>query len=97
MVLVSSEPNPIDPHVREDCMELGSMRIDDREAELFACDGLLIACFTDPPGGVQAQHMYRLTFESDVFLLAAFRIYLDRTGKVPMPELDLEGEDALEC
>lgn len=73
------------------------MRLDDREAELFACGDLLIACFNDPPGGVQAQHMYRLTFESDVFLLAAFRIYLDRTGKVPMPEIDLEGDDALQC
>jgi hypothetical protein len=78
-------------------MELGEMRVGDREADLFACGDLLIACFRNPPGGVHAQHMYRLTFESDVFLLAAFRIYLDRTGKVAMPEIDLEREESLQC
>jgi len=73
------------------------MQLGDRAADLYVCDDLVIACFSDPPGCVQAQHMYRLTFESDVFLLAAFRLYLDHVGKVPMPKPDTGGDTSLQC
>lgn len=94
---MTSEDRQINEGSSDDCVALGEMRLDDRSAELYVCDDLLIACFNDPPGDVRAQHMYRLTFESDVFLLAAFRLYLDRTGKVPLPEDGPEGDVPLEC
>lgn len=94
---VSSGPHNFDPGSREDCVDLGTMQLADRTAVLYVCDDLVIACFSDPPGGVLAQHMYRLTFESDVFLLAAFRMYLDHVGKAPMPSPDVAGDAPLEC
>lgn len=77
-------------------IDLGEMYADGRTARLFAVENLVIARFSEPPGETRAQPMHRLTFESDVFLLAAFRLYLDHVGRVPM-RADRGGSTALEC
>lgn len=94
---MSSQDPQIDLGSRDDYIDLGAMTLGEKTAQLYVCYDLVIARFEGRPGGVQAQHMYRLTFESDVFLLAAFRLYLDYAGKIPMPAIDAGGEPPLEC
>lgn len=79
----------------ESCIDLGVMQVHGCTAQLYACERLLIARFIDPPGETRAQHMHKLTFESDVFLLAAFRLYLDHVGAAPLPN-GLGQDDPLE-
>lgn len=86
-----------DPEEREACIDLGVMKLQGKTAHLYACERLVIARFVDPPGETRAKHMHALSFESDVFLLAAFRLYLDRVGVAPLPEDEFHDVPSLEC
>ena len=68
-------------HYCDRCTCLGQATINDRTADLFVCDDLVVARFGDEPGEAEAEHMHSLGVESDVFLLAAYRLYLDSLGK----------------
>ena len=72
------------------------MQLHGKTAHLYACERMVIARFVNPPGETRAKHMHALTFESDVFLLAAFRLYLDRVGAAPLPDELVDGDRALE-
>lgn len=68
-------------HFCDRCTCLGQATINDETADLFVCDDLVVARFGDEPGQAEAEHMYSLSLESNAFLLAAHRLYLDSVGK----------------
>jgi hypothetical protein len=57
------------------------MSLNGKSADLFVCDGVAIARFSDQPEDYLAAHLSSLSAHSDVFLLAAFRLYLDARGE----------------
>lgn len=65
---------------RSDCDCLAQVTINDRSADVFVCNDLIIARFSNHPDDYEASHMAQLTFTSNVFLLVAFRLYLEARG-----------------
>lgn len=57
---------------------LGEVVINGVRAELFVHDGVALARFSDHPDDYEAAHLKSLSVMSNVFLLVAFRLYLDR-------------------
>jgi hypothetical protein len=81
-----SFPNPhqVSPryqHLCDRCHCLGHMSLNGKSADLFVCDSVAIARFGDGPEDYLAAHLSSLSARSDVFLLAAFRLYLDARGE----------------
>ncbi len=78
--------NPKYEHYCEKCTCLGYATINDESADLFVCAETVIARFSDAPDDYRATHISQLSATSDVFLLAAFRLYLDARGEQPYHE-----------
>jgi len=69
--------NPKFQHHCGRCTCLGEVVINDVRADVFVCDDIAIARFSDHPDDYEAQHLKKLSMHSSVFLLTAFRLYLD--------------------
>jgi hypothetical protein len=70
-------------HHCQDCTCLGEVVVNGRGANLFVCGDTVIARFGDDPGDYEASHLSALTALSSIYLLAAFRLYLDARGEKP--------------
>ncbi|MEX2536535.1 MAG: hypothetical protein WD273_13145 [Trueperaceae bacterium] len=68
-------------HYCDRCSCLGQATLNDRTADLFVCEDLVVARYGDEPGEAEAEHIHNLGLESSPFLLAAYRLYLDENGK----------------
>ena len=68
-------------HLCNKCACLGHATINGESADLFVCAETVIARFSDAPDDYRATHVSQLSATSDVFLLAAFRLYLDTRGE----------------
>ena len=77
--------NPKFQHHCGRCTCLGEIIINDIRADAFVCDDIVIARFSDNPDDYEAQHLKKLTMHSNVFLLTAFRLYLDAQSDVIAP------------
>ncbi|HEX7005276.1 MAG TPA: hypothetical protein VF168_13920 [Trueperaceae bacterium] len=75
------EVTPRYQHFCERCTCLGRATINGVSADLFVCDDLVVARFGDEPGQAEAEHIHNLELESNPFLLAAHRLYLDSLGQ----------------
>lgn len=71
-------------HYCDRCTCLGQATMNERTADLFVCDDLVVARYGDEPGEAEAEHIHNLDLESSAFLLAAFRLYRDESGKAPV-------------
>lgn len=76
--------NPKFQHHCGRCTCLGEVVINDVRADVFICDDIAIARFSDHPDDYEAQHLKQLTMHSNVFLLTAFRLYLEVQNDVPV-------------
>ena len=61
---------------------LGEVVVNGVHAELFVCDGIALARFSSHPDDYAAAYLKNLSVTSNVFLLVAFRLYLDRQNSV---------------
>ena len=68
-------------HYCERCTCLGQATINERTADLFVCDDLVVARYGDEPGESEAEHIHSLKLETSPFLLLAYRLFLDRSGQ----------------
>ena len=84
--------NPKYKHHCGRCSCLGEVVINDVRADVFVCDDIVIARFSERPDDYEAQHLNKLTMESNVFLLTAFRLYLDEQRKMNTPTLYREDQ-----
>jgi hypothetical protein len=75
--------NPRYEHLCEKCACLGQATVNGVSADLFVCADTVIARFSNRPDDYVATHVAKLSAFSNVFLLAAFRLYLDAQGRVP--------------
>lgn len=78
------QPPRVSPRYQHHCGRctcLGRMDVNGQSADLFVCDGVAIARFSDDPEDYLAAHLTSLSAHSNVFLLAAFRLYLDARGE----------------
>ncbi len=75
--------NPRYEHFCATCECLGQATINGVTADLFFCSGTVIAHFSDQPEDYVATHIGHLTAFCNVFLLAAFRLHLDKQGLTP--------------
>ena len=77
--------NPKYKHYCNSCDCLGEIIINDVRADVFVCEDIVLARFSSRPDDYEAAHLQSLTMSSNVFLLAAFRLYLDKreTQNVP--------------
>jgi hypothetical protein len=57
------------------------MVVNDRGADLFVCGDTVIARYSDKADDYEATHMAKITALSSVYLLAAFRLYLEHRGE----------------
>ena len=73
--------NPRFRHHCDACTCLGEVSVNGVSADLFVCEGVVIARFGDAPDDYVASHLTQLTARSNIFLLAAFRLYLDARGE----------------
>ena len=64
----------------ENCLNLGEVVINGASANTFVCGTFVVAQFSDDPGDYVAEHLVKLSMTSNVFLLTAFRLYLDVRG-----------------
>ena len=68
-------------HYCDRCTCLGQATINEHTADLFVCDDLVVARYGDEPGESEAEHIDSLELESSPFLLAAYRLFLESSGK----------------
>lgn len=57
---------------------LGETTVNGVHADLFVFSDIVLARFSSHPDDYEAAHLKSLTITSNVFLLVAFRLYLDR-------------------
>lgn len=80
--------NPRYKHHCSKCNCLGEVVVNDTAADLFVCDDTVIARFGDEPDNYEASHLSQLSATSSIFLIAAFRLYLEARGEtIPRPSL----------
>lgn len=82
-----------DAKTQQSCSErsrLGEAVINGVRAELFVCDDIVLARFSTHPDDYEAAHLRSLTVTSNVFLLVAFRLYLDRQATAAPASLQRE-------
>jgi hypothetical protein len=72
--------NPDYEHLCQKCECLGQATVNSVTADLFICAQTVTNRFSDRPDDHVATHISHLNAFSDVFLLAAFRLYLDAQG-----------------
>ena len=70
----------------ESCDCLGEVVINDVRADVFVCEDIVLARFSASPDDYEAAHLHTLTMSSNVFLLTAFRLYLDKKGGEMHPQ-----------
>jgi hypothetical protein len=75
--------NPRYEHFCQNCECLGQATINGVTADLFFCADTVIAHFSDRPDDYVATHISHLNAFCNVFLLAAFRLHLDKQGFEP--------------
>lgn len=80
------QPAPRYRHHCDRCHCLGYADINGERADLFVCEDLVIARYSDAPEDYQAQHVHALTPRSSPFLLTALRLWLDRRGETSEAE-----------
>lgn len=90
-----SHVSPQYRHYCKKCACLGQATINGVSADLFVCAETVIAKFSDAPDDYRATHVNQLSAHSDVFLLAAFRLYLDTKGEQPHYEPAIHAQEAL--
>ena len=64
----------------DNCLSLGEVVINGVKAQTFVCGASVVAQFSDDPDDYVAAHLVKLSMTSNVFLLTAFRLYLDARG-----------------
>ena len=62
------------------CIYLGNVVINDVRADTFVCGMKVVARFGDDPDDFITEHLVKLSMTSNIFLLTAFRLYLDVRG-----------------
>ena len=88
----------INPKYQHHCgssLCLGEVVINDVRADIFVTEDLVIARFSEQPDDYEAQHLSQITMESNVFLITAFRLYLDERRKT-VPQGQLLGGPSLQ-
>ena len=68
-------------HHCDKCYCLGHIVVNGKGADLFVCADTVIARYSDDRDDYEATHMAKITALSSVFLLAAFRLYLEHRGE----------------
>lgn len=72
-------------HYCDRCTCLGQATLNDQTADLFVCEDLVVARYGDEPGEAEAEHIHNLAVDSSAFLLAAYRLYQEESGKSAVP------------
>lgn len=74
---------------------LGKATVDGVNADLFVFSDIVLARFSSHPDDYEAAHLKSLTITSNVFLLVAFRLYLDRLHAGQHPPTGATAPNAL--
>ena len=80
---MSAASNPPYEHGGDACRYLGEVIINSVRADTFVCGMKVVARFSDAPDDFVEEHLVKLSMTSNVFLLTAFRLYLDVRGVTP--------------
>lgn len=87
---MNAKLTPTFKHGDGSCLYLGEVIVNSVKADTFVCKMEVIARFSDEPGDFVLEHLMKLSMTSNIYLLTAFRLYLDKRG-VTREEAPLRG------